>query len=294
MIDHLRRAAGDIWDNGFVSAITFVTIGLLVMMVGAFALFLDNTGQIVDSWKKGVRLMAYLAPGIDGESSSAIRDRILKMKNVRKVRFISKEEALESLRQQLKRRDSLLDGLEGNPLPDSFEIETSHGDGFETTGFGPAEDLALAVEALEGIDEVEYGKQWFGRFSAVFELFRFLGFAMGGIFVLAAVLIVANTIRLVIYTRREELRIMRLVGACDEFIKYPFFFQAMMLAAAGALAGLAGLYAGYAYGAATMEAGFSIVEVRFLSWRACATIVGASMFLGWSGCYLALRQYLDI
>ena len=142
MIDYLRRAAGDIWDNGFVSAITFVTIGLLVMMVGAFALFLDNTGQIVDSWKKGVRLMAYLAPGIDDKSASEIRDRILGMKNVRQVRFISKEEALESLRQRLKRRESLLEGLEENPLPDALEIETGTGGGFEATGFGTLEDLA--------------------------------------------------------------------------------------------------------------------------------------------------------
>ncbi len=294
MLAYLRRAVADIRDNGFISSVTVVTIGLLATMIGAFALFLDNAGQFVDSWKKGVRLMAYFSPGTDDAAVSDLMERIRKLKDVREVEFISKEDALEILRLQFKRRESLLDNLDENPLPDAFEIEAGEAGSGKVLEFERIEELAVQIEALAGIDQVEYGQQWFGRFSAVFDMFRLVGYSMGILFVAAAVLIVANTTRLVIYTRREELRIMRLVGAYDGFIKIPFYLQAMIQGAAGALFGIAVLYAGYSYALSSMEAGFSMIEVRFLSVRGCAFMVMAIIFLGWFGCFVSLRKHLKI
>jgi cell division transport system permease protein len=294
MLAYLRRAVLDIRDNGLISSVTIVTIGLLAMMVGAFALFLDNAGQIVDSWKKGVRLMAYLSSGADEAAVSDLRERIGKIKDVREIEFVSKQDALEILRKQFGRRESLLDNLDENPLPDAFEISAGDADSGKVPDFKRIEEMAVEIEALAGIDQVEYGQQWFGRFSAVFDLFRFIGCSMGGLFVAAAVLVVANTVRLVIYTRREELRIMRLVGAYDGFIKIPFYLQAMIQGAAGALFGISVLYAGYSYALSSMEAGLSIIEFRFLSVKACSIIVVSSVFVGWFGCCVSLRQHLKI
>ena len=239
-------------------------------------------------------MMAYLNPGLDRDAVSQVGEKIRNIKDVRQARFISKHQALDILREDLKRRDSLLDNLDENPLPDAFEIVAGANGSRDAPGLKELEALAVKIESFPEIEEVEYGQQWLDRFTAVFQLFRLIGFSMGGVFVLAAVLIVANTIRLVIYTRREELRIMRLVGACDGFIKMPFYIQGIIQGLAGSLSGIAVLYAGHAYLNSTVEEGFLVIDIRFLSLNACAIIVAAGMLLGWFGCFISLKQFLKL
>jgi cell division transport system permease protein len=108
--------------------------------------------------------------------------------------------------------------------------------------------LAAEIQSFSEVDQVEYGQQWLERFSSIFDLFRLIGFVMGGIFVVAAIFIIANTIRLVIYTRRDELQIMRLVGAYERFIKIPFYLQGIIQAGLGALIGIVILLVGFIFG----------------------------------------------
>ncbi len=288
----VKRALKDIVENGFVSSITMVIIGLIILIVSTFLLFLDNTDRAIRDWKRGIRIMAYLQPGTTAEDFSEIEKTIRKLKMVNKVRFISKDEAFAVLKKQLNRQDSLLDNLSENPLPDAFEIQIIS----NSPGKGPdleeIEIVALKIESISGVQQVEYGQKWIGRFSAVLDLFRLVGFAMAGLFVMAGVFIIANTIRLVLYTRQDELEIMRLVGASQWFIKTPFYIQGIIQGGLGALAGVLVLYFGYQYLTASDQQGLSFINIRFLSINTCLSIVIGSMILGWFGCYLSLKQFL--
>jgi cell division transport system permease protein len=117
---------------------------------------------------------------------------------------------------------------------------------------------------------------------------------MCGIFFMAAVFIVANTIRLVIYSRRDEIEIMRLVGAAEHFIKIPFYFQGLMQGAIGAVIGLTILLVAYWFMASNIEQEtFSgLFTVRFLSPLMAGLIILLSMLVGWFGSYISLKQYL--
>ncbi|MGD8981667.1 MAG: ABC transporter permease, partial [Desulfobacterales bacterium] len=219
MIIYYKRAIKDILDHRFLSAVTIATIAIAILIASAFALFFINANAIVNSWKQGIRIMVYLKPNSSEIIVADIKSKIEGMKGVRNVRFISKKEALERLKDRMKRQSSLLDDLQENPLPDAFEVRLK--DNFQNQD--KVETLAAHLESISQVDEVEYGQVWLGRFTNILNLFRLTGYAMGALFFMATVLIVANTIRLVLYSRREEVEIMRLVGATDGFIRAPFY-----------------------------------------------------------------------
>ena len=290
MILHYKRAIQDILDHKFLNAVTIITIAISILIVSAFALFFVNASDIISSWQKGVRIMAYIRPHIPHAGISALKLKIQDLDGVQNVKFISKEEALQRLKDQMKRQSSLFVNLKENPLPDAFAIRmipTSHGQ-------GKIEGLANRLEALPEIDDVEYGHKWLARFANIFNLFRLSGFALGGLFSVAAVFIVANTIRLVLYTRREEIEIMRLVGAADSFIKTPFYIEGIIQGALGGTIGLAVLFVTFFIVSSNVQQGFApdLFTIKFLSVKVYGAIIFCSTCVGWLGCYLSLKQFL--
>lgn len=290
MILFFKRAIYDIRTNRFLNAVTIITIALSILIVSSLVLFFVNANEYMNSWKKGIRIIAYLKPDIVEANLVDIKSKIQRLYGVAEAEFISKEEAVKRLREQMKRQSSLLDGLKENPLPDAFEIRLTG----QSSNSEKIENLAAQLESLPEIDEVEYGQRWIGRFVKVFELFRLTGYAMSGIFFIAAVFIVANTIRLVIYSRREEIEIMRLIGATDRFIKAPFYIEGIIQGALGGIIGLAALFATFMYISTSVEHGLSsdLLHIRFLSLRLFITIILCSMLVGWLGCFISLRQFL--
>jgi len=290
MIIYSKRAIKDILDHRFLSVTTIITISVSVLIAGAFALFLMNANDIMNTWKKGIRVMVYLKPDIPEIKIGELERRIQGMDGVRDVQFISKNEALQRLKNQMKRQPSLLENLKENPLPDAFEIRL--GESFQNRN--RIEALAERLSSLVQVEDVEYGQIWLGRFMSIINLFRLTGYAMGGLFFLAAVFIVANTIRLVLYSRREEVEIMRLVGATDGFIKAPFYIEGLIQGALGGMIGLAVLFVIFLLVSLNVEQGLTagLFAIRFLSPGASCGILACSMFVGWLGCYLSLKQFL--
>ncbi len=292
MLLFCRKAVYDILDNRFLNVITIVTIALSILIASAFILFFINADELVNSWKSGIRMMAYLKPGTSTGERAAVKTGLQKITGISDVIYVSKEEALKRLRDQMKRQSSLLEGLKENPLPDAFEIRMKP----SLHGEKAIELLAAHIESLPHVEEVEYGQLWFKRFTSIIDLFRLTGYALGTLFFMAAVFIVANTIRIVLYSRREEIEIMRLVGAADGFIKAPFYFEGIILGALGGIIGLGTLYAGYLLVATNVEQSLSagLFRIRFLPITVMVEIVLGSMLVGWLGCYLSLKQFLKI
>jgi cell division transport system permease protein len=286
----VKKAFQDIITNRFLNTITIITIGLSVLIVSAFALFFLNTNAVLNSWQKGIRVLVYLKPEVDDNASAILKHQLQQIQAVQEVRFISKEAALSRLKEQMKNQSSVLDNIEPNPLPDAFEIR------LQTTSLqlNTIETLADKIKAMPLVDSVEYGQQWIGRFTNILNLFKFAGYAMGGLFVIATLFIIANTIRLVLYSRKEEVEIMRLVGATDRFIKMPFYIEGLMLGALGGALGLIALFSAYQFIISKFHQNLSIglLEIQFLSLKQFLIIISGSMLIGWIGCYVSLKQFL--
>jgi cell division transport system permease protein len=287
MISAIRRALRDLNDNRFLNGVAMLTVALSVLIAGAFSLIRTNVDHWMRASETSIRIQVYLKDGATDAQSRETQDRIREMDGVLGVRFISRAQALETLRAQLRQQASLLEGLGENPLPDSLEVDLKSG------RVRQAASIAGLIGGLPAVDGVEYGQQWMGRFAGLLKLFRFAGMVLGGIFFIASGLIIANTARLVLYSRREEVEIMRLVGATDGFITAPFYIQGLIQGACGCGVGLAVIYAAYAYMSARLAGDLAsgFWQIRFLSLESIAVIAGCSIGIGWIGCFLSMKQF---
>jgi len=305
MLYFFKRAVRDIRANRFLNFVAVITIALSVLIISAFVFFLVNANALIDSWTKGIRIMAYLEPGIPKDNITEIRRHIEKTEGVGKVRFISKTEAMDQFKKEMEHQSSLISNLKENPLPDTFEIAVR---GF-SRNWEKFESAARGIATIPGVEEVEYGRKWLGRFISIFNLFRLTGYAMTGLFFVATIFFVANTIRLMLYSRREEIEIMRLVGASESFVKDPFYIQSIILGAFGGLMGLGALFAAFRFimGNWKLEMGnlkwepmsdfqlsVSDFQINFLSPEISGAILLGSVLAGCLGCYISLRQFLKL
>lgn len=285
-----RRSIKDILENRFLTIITVATIALSIMIASAFALFFINAGDLMNLWQKGIRMMVYLKSGTSEAGRLDTKFRLQGIAGVHSATFISKEEAMDKLKSQMQHHAALLDNLKENPLPDAFEItiEPSARNSTEL------DFLAERITSLTSVAEVEYGQQWIRRFTNIINLFRLAGYGIGALFFMATVFIVANTIRLVLYSRRDEIEIMRLVGATDRFIKIPFYIQGMIQGGAGTLLGLLVLFAGYLSLSSHFEQSVSgsLITIRFFPPEMCAAIIVGGILVGGLGCLVSLKQFM--
>ncbi len=287
---YIKKAVADISDHRFLNALTIVTIGFAVLIVSTFTLCVINGRSLIDQWKQGVRITAYLRSGTDPGSLTRLHQQIKALYGVQDVVFISKDEALKRLRRQMQHEAALFENLDVNPLPDAFEVRVEdHSDQLDTVAA-----IAKKLTSFPEIDDVEYGQRWLGRFSGFIELFAIAGYALGALVCLAAVFFVANTVRLVIYSRRDEIEIMRLVGAEDWFIRMPFYFEGLIQGLGGALLGMAALFIAFLFITEKLSQGTYTepMQLHFLPMHIFLIIIAGSTLVGWLGCSLSLRQYL--
>lgn len=277
-------------DNKFLNVITTITIALSILIASAAGLLFENAQDVMASWKKGIRIMAYISPAAEKTEVKDTRDKIAGLHGVMTISYISREDALNHLKAQMKRQTSLLENLERNPLPAAFEIHMQpSGQSWEKI-----ETLAAQIEAVRIIDDVEYGQAWIGRWTKIFNLFQFIGITMGVLFFMVTIFIISNTIRLALYARREEIEIMRLVGATDSFIKIPSYVAGIIQGGVGGLSGIIILYIAYLVISSNLEQNFATyaVNIKFLSPASVLQIIIYSIFVGWLGCFLSLKQFL--
>ena len=290
MMRFLGKAMTDIRSNRFLNIITIMTISLSILLVSVFILFFENASRVLSAWNHGGRAMVYLSSSFTPAMLPNVKEELMSMGGIETMVFISKSQAMERLKKEMGSKTQFLSTLQENPLPDAIEITMTARSSFEQI-----QKTAARIETLDIIDAVEYGQGWLGRFLKLFNLFKMTGYAMSGLFLMIALFITANTVRLAFYARQTEVEIMRLVGATDGFIKTPFYVEGLLQGFIGGILGMIILLAGYL----TVSSGVSrnlgtyvYLDIHFLSWQAMTLILFSSTFLGWFGCFISLKQIL--
>jgi cell division transport system permease protein len=219
-----KSAVENLQINRMMAFFSFLSLSLTLMLFGVFLLFYYNVQNLLYSMQEDVQFSIYLSDGIAEEEVRSIKERLSSDDRISAVTYISKEEALTIFKKEFH-DESLLKSLGGNPLPASFEVKVK-------AAHQNPQQLSVIVDRfkrLPGVEEVEYGSEWLQNLDAFLKLLRKVGIGVGGLLAVAMVTIIANTVRLHFYSRKDEIEIMKLMGATHTFIKIPFFIEGSLI-----------------------------------------------------------------
>ncbi len=289
----IGEALRSILRSRMIHAVAVGTVTIAFVLLGAFLLLYVNLQGLLETWSEQVQVTVYLAEGLSAGDLKQLEGRIRARQEVAAATHLSKEQALAAFKRDLQGQRGLLEGLGGeNPLPASFELRLHPA----YRSVGAVEELVREVRAWTGVAEVQYGQEWIANLTAIVTLLHLVGLAMGGLLALALLFIVANTIKLMVYARRDEIEVLSLVGATAGFIKAPFLIEGTLQGMAGALLALLILSGGYHLLSAELAASplWQGMDFRFLPWSYGAGMLVGGMAMGVVGSLFSLGRFLKV
>ena len=290
----VERAFINIRQNILVNVLTVGTISLAFLILSLFLLVYVNLERVSESWSDRIQVTAYFDRDLTPGEVTSLTKSIRAIGGTADVDYVSREEALRRFYGRLKGQESLLEGITPEILPSSMEIrlDKTNRDSGSVTAY------VARLKQLPEINEVQYGEEWVKRFSDFMNLIRFIGALVGGFIILAVIFIVANTIKLTIYARKDELELMGLVGATRLFIKVPYLIEGVVQGVAGvvvALLILSVVYLSFLHNAdilfsfSTMEAGLVFLPLPYL-----AALLFGGAALGFLGSLASLKRLIAL
>lgn len=284
--------------NWVMALAAVITVFISTAILGGVLVTRDNLNQGATNLKNRVMVEVFIKDEASPEAVQALERKIQAMPEVKTYRYISKEEALEIFR---KRYGSLADNLQTNPLPASFEIQANDANDVDKIAQQFFDDPT--VDNDPGTHNgVKYARETVRKMLGTISLIEKGMWVTTAIFGLAAVMLISTTVRLSIFARRREVEIMRLVGATNWFIRWPFVLEGFITGLVGALLASAFVYAGnwaISNWIKGSDINFIDLKVYELWWRTSSwplgllpTLVLIGALLGAFGSLVALRRYL--
>lgn len=275
----LREAFAAFRRSPILTTFSASMIGLSLFIVGLFGIGAHNIRKVLDQIESRVEVIAYLRDDVREDAAELMLAEIRAFPEVARAIYISRAQALENARRE---DPTNFADLEVNPLPASIEVQLRPGNRSPEI----VERVANRITGYPFVEDLNYGKEWVERIYLLRRIAGATALVVGGAFAAVSILIIGTAIRMAIFARREEIEIMRLVGATDGFIRSPFLLE-------GLLTGLLG--AGFAL-SATFTAFRVLTRTVFpLSWLPNPWVlagIAAGGLLGLLASAISVRQHL--
>jgi len=252
---------------------------------------LQNTRTATANWNQAFELSVYMTPKTGTERAEALAKQIRGRPDVAAVRVITADQALAEFRNS-SGFGKALDALDGNPLPNTLIVTPT----LAASTSQATVALRTGIEAAADVDTVQLDTEWVQRLNAMLDVMRRVLWLTGGLLGLSVVLVVGNTIRLDILNRREEIEVMKLVGATDGFARRPFLYSGVWYGLGGGIGAVivvaiavALLSRPLGHLALLYGSQFHLTGLRFGS---VVRILGMSVALGWLGSWIAATRHI--
>ena len=279
----LREAFNAFRRSPMLASLSIAMIGMSLLVVGLFGIAAYNIRRVIERMEARVEIVAYLRDSANPNDLQRAQQEIQKLEAVRGVTYISREQALDIARKELPEFQTLFGAMDGNPLPASFEISLRPGQ----KSAEAVRAIAQQVARYEFVEDVRYGNDWLDK---IYLLRRVAGAAtviLGGAFALVAALIIGAAIRIAIFARRDEISIMRLVGATDGFVRRPFLLEGLITGVCGGAFALILTYVTFRL------LSNSLLQLEWLPLEWVVSILALGSVLGGLASAVAVRRHLQ-
>lgn len=300
LLRHVREGAKNVFRNGWMSFASMGSIVVSLFVLGVFMLLALNVNKLADQFDSQVQISVFLQTGTNQSKIEEVERLIGRIPEVKKVTFVSKEEGLNRLRESLDEdARSALDGYEkeDNPLPDAYDVEL----------FDP-QQVAYVAKQIKAINEtdaskpilgVKYGQGTVEKLFRITNAVRNIGLVIVAGLAVMAMFLISTTIKMTILARRREIGIMKLVGATNNFIRWPFFIEGVLIGAGGSAITTALLLYGYSklIKTAQYDLGLMLIqlaELKEVGWMVGGTLLILGTLLGIWGSVVSVRKYLKV
>ena len=285
----IGAAFGSMWRNLLTAFTAIITIAIMLIVFSTFLAVNDTLDHMIDALGRRTNLVAYVQDAAPPSEVTALVQSVSARADVAEVVFVSREQAAVDFRDTLSDLAEILDVIETNPFPASIEVRMA-----DPEGLLPLADELRLQPAL--IEQVLVRADVVGRLLRISNLAR-IG---GGILIISlgavTLFVIFNTIRLAVFSRREEIEIMKLIGATDWFVRGPFVVEGAVIGFIGAGLSAIAVVAGYARVGPTLESLVSFLPIQtqtgFVTNLALFTML-MGVLIGSVGSYFSVRRYLE-
>lgn len=287
----LKEGIKGIFTHGFMSfAAVCVTVACL-LIVGSFSVLMYNINIMVEGLNKTNEIMAYVDESLSEAEARSVGTKINMIENVLQADYISREDALQSFVEEHKDEESSFAGLDASDLRHRFRVVLEDNRLIEETD--------EAIQAIPGVAKTVAAYELAEGFSTIQDVLHIVSLGIIAVLLVVSLLIISNTVKLAMYDRRDEIAIMKMVGATNGFIRLPFVVEGFTLGMIGAA--LAFGMEWMLYDAMIDRVGlvdalqlFNFVPFQQLLAPMIATFVSAGLFVGIVGSWTSIRKFMDV
>jgi len=288
----IKQAFLQMVRNRAMSLVSTFSIMAMLIILGISFVIVVNLSVAMERARDGYdTILIHLEDDATVAQVEHIMRTLDGMPQVREVRYLSREEALEQWRQDWGDRAHLLDSLQGNPLPNGVVVYLTDLEG--------ADAVARRANDFAGILEVRYYRDIVEALMSVTNFIRMTALVIMGILIIISVVVVSNTIKLTVFARAEEINIMKYIGATNWFIRGPFLLEGMLIGiisasiSVGVIAFVYHRIVGLLQASAMSMFGIQLVPVEFLAQNLFWIFIALGISIGACGSIISMRRFLD-
>lgn len=289
---HLREGIKNIFRNGWMTVASVGAVTTTLILVGVFLALMLNLNQMAESVEDDIQIKVLIDLTANEDQIKQLGKQIEQIDEVATVRFSSKDEELQNLIESMGEEGETWEMFEqDNPLNHAYVVKAENP--IDTI------DIAKEIKDFDTVQEVNYGKDVVQKLFQFNEYARNIGLVLIAGLVFTAIFLISNTIKLTIMARSREIGIMKLVGATNGFIRWPFFIEGMFLGILGAIIPIALILTGYYYIDKNLadRITFSFVDLlpfNPFAWQLSLIILVIGALIGIWGSVMSVRKFLKV
>ncbi|HJP05152.1 MAG: permease-like cell division protein FtsX [Gammaproteobacteria bacterium] len=291
---HILNSAATLRELGsqpIATGLTVTVIGIALALPASLNILVQNGRNLAGGWESVRDFSIYMEPGTALTSAQSLADELEEMEAIQSVSVTPADTALEDFRESSGLGEAL-DSLGSNPLPHTLVVRPG-----DSAGADELQDIETQISENDDVDMVKIDTAWVERLNAILDFLRRIVLMASLLLIAAVVIIVGNTIRLDIQNHRDEIEVLKLLGASDGFVRRPFLYVGLWYGLIGSCIALLVLFMGgwILSGPLQRLIGLYSTEINLLGmdWATALAVFGGGILSGWGGAWTAVARHLS-